>query len=57
MNGHNDEETMARADRLLQSLSEQFIWDLNAKYKDNPKIMWKESIKKVLCMSAYPIVQ
>jgi DNA repair photolyase len=48
LNGHNDEETMARADRLMQSLSDQFIWDLYGKYKDNPKIRWKDSIKKVV---------
>jgi len=48
MNGHNDEETMARAERLLQSMSDPFIWDLYARYKDNPKIRWKESIKKVV---------
>ena len=48
MNGHNDEETMARTEELLQSLSDQFIWDLYARYNDNPKIRWKESIKKVI---------
>jgi DNA repair photolyase len=48
INGHNDEETMARADRLLHSLSDQYIWDLYDKYKDNPKIRWKDSIKKVV---------
>lgn len=48
MNGHDDEETMARAESLLQSLSDQFIWDLYARYKDNSKIRWKDSIKKVV---------
>jgi len=48
MNGHNDEETMARADRLLQSLSDQFIWDLYAKYKGESKIRWKDSVKKIV---------
>ncbi len=48
MNGHNDEETMARADRLMQSLSNQFIWELYAKYKGESKIRWKDSIKKVI---------
>lgn len=48
MNGHKDEETMARADRLIQSLSDHYIWDLYAKYKDDPKIRWKDSIKKVV---------
>ena len=48
MNGHNDEETMAKADDLLQSLSDQFIWYLYGKYKGGPKIRWKESIRKVI---------
>jgi DNA repair photolyase len=48
MNGHKDEETMGRADRLMQSLSDQSIWDLYNKYKVNPKIRWKDSIKKVV---------
>jgi hypothetical protein len=48
MNGHNDEETMARAEELMQSLSDHFIWDLHARYKDDPKIRWKDSIKKVV---------
>jgi len=48
LNGHNDEETMARAEELLQSLSDPFIWDLYGKYKDDPKIRWKDSIKKVV---------
>lgn len=48
MNGHKDHETMARADELMQSLSDQYIWDLYAEYKDNQKIRWKDSIKKVV---------
>jgi len=48
VNGHNDEETMTRADRLQQSLSDQFIWDLYGRYNDNPKIRWKESVSKVV---------
>jgi len=48
MNGHSDEATMARADRLMRSLSDQYIWDLYGMYKDDPKIRWKDSIKKVV---------
>jgi len=48
MNGHNNEETIAKADDLLQSLSDQFIWYLYGKYKGGPKIRWKESIRKVV---------
>jgi len=48
INGHNDEETMARADDLLQSMSDQFIWDLYDRYKEEPKIRWKDSISKII---------
>ena len=48
MNGHNDEETMARAESLLQSLSDQSIWNLYGQYNDNQKIRWKDSIKKIV---------
>ena len=48
MNGHNDEETMTKAEELLQSLSDPFIWDLYDRYKDDPKIRWKESISKIV---------
>ena len=48
LNGYNDEETMARTEELMQSMSDQFIWDLYGKYKDEPKIRWKESIRKVI---------
>ena len=52
MNGHDDEETMARADSLMQSLSDQFIWDLYGRYKDEPKVRWKDSIKRVIGINA-----
>jgi len=52
INGHNDEETMAKAEELLQSLSDQFIWDLYGQYKDDAKIRWKDSIKKVIGINA-----
>jgi len=48
LNGYNDEETMARADDLLQSMSDQFIWDLYDRYKEEPKIRWKDSISKII---------
>jgi len=48
INGHKDEETIAMADRLIASLSDQYIWDLYARYNENPKIRWKDSIKKVI---------
>jgi hypothetical protein len=43
---------MARADDLLQSLSDQFIWYLYGQYKDDAKIRWKDSIKKVIGINA-----
>lgn len=44
----DDQETMTRARNLLSSLSDDYIRHLYSRFKDNPKIKWKESIKKVL---------
>lgn len=57
MNGHKDGGTMARADRLMQSLSDQYIGDLYTKYKEEPKIRWKDSIKKVIGITAFSIAR
>lgn len=48
MNGITDEETMIKAQILIDSQSDSHIRLLYKKLKDNPKIKWKESIKKVL---------
>lgn len=48
MNGIIDEETISRANTLIQQQSDNNIKLLYKKLKDNPKIKWKESIKKVL---------
>ena len=48
MNGIIDEETINRANTLIQQQSDNNIKLLYKKLKDNPKIKWKESIKKVL---------
>jgi len=49
MNGFkNDKVTMERARRLMKSLSDEYILNLYARYRDNPKIRWKDSIKKVV---------
>lgn len=48
MNGINDEETINRANQLIQMQSDNNIKLLYKKLKNNPKIKWKESIKKVL---------
>jgi DNA repair photolyase len=47
-NGHLDAENLAVADQLLEWQDDAAIKQLYKKYKDNPKIKWKESIKKVV---------
>lgn len=44
----NDEETMEKAKQLIAWQSDENILKLYKKYKDHPKIKWKESIKKVV---------
>jgi len=49
MNGFkNDFATMDAARRLKGLFPDEYVLDLCATYKDNPKIRWKESIKKVI---------
>lgn len=48
LNGHNDNDTRKKADRLLRSLSDQYIWGLYSMYRDDHRIRWKDSIQKVL---------
>ena len=48
MNGIVDEETTNRAQKLINSQSDSNIKLLYRKLKNNPKIKWKESVKKVL---------
>lgn len=47
-NGHNDPVTLAKAQELIVWQSDDQIMKLYERYKNDPKIMWKESIKKVL---------
>jgi hypothetical protein len=47
-NGHNDLVTLAKANELLAWQSDDKIIQLYNRYKNDPKIMWKESIKKVI---------
>jgi len=47
-NGHNDPETLAKAHELIAWQSDVNIMLLYEKYKNDPKIMWKESIKRVV---------
>ena len=44
----NDAETMGRARSLMELFSDEYVLELYERHKDNPKIMWKDSIKKVL---------
>ena len=48
INGYGDVETMKRADELIASQSDDRIRALYARFKDSPKIRWKETIKRVL---------
>lgn len=48
MNGITDAETLAMAEKLIDSQSDSNIKLLYKSLKNNPKIKWKESIKKVL---------
>lgn len=47
-NGQLNAETQAAAERLLQWQSDANIKALYKKYKNNPLIKWKESIKKIV---------
>ena len=47
-NGHNDPVTLTKAQELIGWQSDDNIMKLYDTFKDDPKIMWKESIKKVL---------
>jgi DNA repair photolyase len=47
-NGLNNEITLEAANQILLWQSDDEIKKLYEKFKDNPKIKWKESIKKVV---------
>ena len=47
MNGFTDKETLAKATQLLEWQQDSEILKIYNRYKDHPKIKWKESIKKV----------
>lgn len=48
LNGANDSETMETMKQLTSIQSDEWIMELYSRYKDNPQIKWKESIKKVV---------
>jgi DNA repair photolyase len=48
-NGFEDDHiTMDQACALMKLFSDEYILSLYAKYQNNPKIMWKSSIKKII---------
>lgn len=47
-NGFKDKETVRRANELLVQLDENWAETLYKDYRLNPKIRWKESLKKIL---------
>ena len=47
-NGHLDKENQAAAEQLLEWQNDTAMNNLYKKYKDNPQIKWKESIKKIV---------
>ena len=48
INGFTDKETRAKATQLLEWQQDSEILKIYNRYKDHPKIKWKESIKKVV---------
>ncbi|MGD0036752.1 MAG: radical SAM protein [Bacteroidota bacterium] len=48
LNGFTQPEILTRADALIESQNDKAIRKLYERYKDNPKIRFKESIKKVV---------
>jgi len=47
-NGHNDPATLAKAEELVEWQSDENILKLVERYKNNPMIRWKESIKRII---------
>ena len=56
-NGHNDPATMAKATELIAWQSDDKIMQLYDAHKNDPKIMWKESIKKVVEINGVSALQ
>jgi DNA repair photolyase len=48
LNGEDDPITIDKAEELIRLQSKGFIPGLYRRYKDNPKVKWKDSIKKVV---------
>lgn len=48
INGYSDKKTLKKANELIAWQSDENMVSLYENYKDNPKIKWKESIKKIV---------
>ncbi|MHA1717993.1 MAG: radical SAM protein [Promethearchaeota archaeon] len=48
MNGYSDKKSLKKANELIHWQSDNNMIELYEKYKDNSKIKWKESIKKIV---------
>jgi len=48
MSGENEPTTIAEAIRLMREQTNVYIWGQYFRYKVNPKIKWKDSIKKIV---------
>ena len=48
INGFKDQEILIRSKELMDTQTDDKIWRIYNRYKDNPQIKWKESIKKVV---------
>lgn len=48
LNGADDHETMRRAEQLIAGQSDEWVCGIYETLKDNPKVKWKDSIKKIV---------
>jgi len=51
LNGETDPVTMQKAEQLITWQSDENIKQLYSRYKNNPLVKWKDSVKKVLGLS------
>jgi DNA repair photolyase len=51
LNGETDPVTMQKAEQLIVWQSDENIKQLYSRYKNNPLVKWKDSVKKVLGLS------
>lgn len=56
LNGADDPETLSRAEDLMKAQSREWVMQLYDKYRYNPKIKWKDSIKKIVGLDRTTLV-